>query len=303
MSSVRQLRAARGKFDNRYCPGMTLIPYRQVQQRYRHALIQLISPLLMIFGVFTILHCLLVSDYRISVLFFSYVSSYTAALICQVSSISFLIESANECQVPSMFHTKPPSSCDHGFGLLYPGIHRWMLASSHSLYSCLPLQLCHRSKPGGNQRSDWDRLVDQTILRVEQYRCAGEGFHRQCYHVTISCHQTHSPVYAHTQQQSPVPRRSMSWSTRRYSLAQATRRCSAISLEPRFCEGCHNHTRSSRVAGDDRSTIPRRHTSTTEPYHRGCTCKGYGIRIDFRLGLENRFAKTISLEDHNARCR
>jgi hypothetical protein len=58
--------------------------YRQHRERYTHALEHLMSLLLMTFGTCTIFHCLLVGEYTTSILFFSYVSSYTAVLLCQV---------------------------------------------------------------------------------------------------------------------------------------------------------------------------------------------------------------------------
>lgn len=57
---------------------------RHRKKRYWTALANLFTLLAMVFGVTTILLWAFVSDYRTIILYFAYISSYTAMLLCQV---------------------------------------------------------------------------------------------------------------------------------------------------------------------------------------------------------------------------
>ena len=151
--------------------------------QYIKALTELMGLLFVIFGSCTVLLWFLVVDHPSIILFFTYTTSYTAVLLCQVrgNAVTKRVISTDEGPVSSLFHEKPSPSCHYSTMLLFCGIYRWLRSEGSPGHCDILLRFRDCTKRSNDQRRDWHRHSHNTIVQQDEQ---SEGFE------SSHCHKT-----------------------------------------------------------------------------------------------------------------
>lgn len=131
--------------------------------------------LFVIFGSCTVLLWFLVVDYASIVLFFTYTTSYTAVLLCQVRGQAAMrrVIPTDGCLVSSLFHKKPSPSRHHRTMLLLRGVYRRLHSEGNPGHCDILLRFRNCTECSNDQRGNWHRTPHDTIIQQPE---PSEGF-------------------------------------------------------------------------------------------------------------------------------